>query len=75
MIQFDVGQSYGARLNRDAYQQIHLTVAKRTAKTITTTDGATMRVRVFDGAEFVMPEGRYSMAPTVSANSPTGISA
>jgi hypothetical protein len=44
-----------------------VTVAKRTAKTITTTAGKTLRVSVWQGVEQVKPWGTYSMAPIIDA--------
>ena len=46
---------------------ISVTVAKRTAKTITTAAGKTLRIAEYQGREFVKPWGSYSMAPVVSA--------
>jgi hypothetical protein len=45
-----------------------VTVAKRTAKTITTDAGKVLRVAEYDGAEYVKPWGSYSMAPIVWAS-------
>lgn len=46
---------------------ISVTVAKRTAKTITTDAGKVLRVAEYDGAEYVKPWGYYSMPPIVRA--------
>lgn len=66
--QFQTGKTYITRSACDHNCVISVTVAKRTAKTLTTTDGKTLRVGVYDGAEFVKPWGSYSMAPIVRAN-------
>jgi len=66
-MQFQPGKTYTARSICDHDCVIAVTVAKRTAKTITTTGGKTLRVGRFDGVEFVRPWGAYSMAPIVRA--------
>ena len=68
MSQFTVGKAYKTRSICDADCIISLTVAKRTAKTITTEKGKTLRVSLLDGIERVRPWGTYSMAPTISAD-------
>lgn len=65
--QFTIGRTYTARSACDHNCVIAVTVAKRTAKTITTKAGKTLRVSVYNGAEFVKPWGSYSMAPIVRA--------
>jgi hypothetical protein len=45
-----------------------LTVAKRTAKTITTAKGKVYRVSDYNGEEQVFPDGHYSMAQIIGAN-------
>jgi hypothetical protein len=67
MAQFQVGQTYKTRSICDYNCIYAITVAKRTAKTITTTSGKVLRVNVYQGAEEVMPMGRYSMAPRITA--------
>lgn len=64
---FEPGKTYTARSICDHNCVISVTVSKRTAKTITTKTGKTLRVAVYDGAEFVKPWGSYSMAPIVRA--------
>lgn len=61
------GKTYNTRSIADADCIFSITIAKRTAKTITTTDGKTLRIGVRDDAEFVKPLGSYSMAPTIRA--------
>lgn len=68
MIQFEAGKTYTTRSICDHDTIIRVTVAKRTAKTITTDEGKVLRVGDYDGVEHVMPWGRYSMAPMVRAN-------
>lgn len=67
MQKFQVGQTYATRSVCDHDCVIRVTVARRTAKTITTDGGKTLRVSEYDGAEQVKPWGSYSMAPIVSA--------
>ncbi len=64
---FTTGKTYTGRSACDHNCIFSLTVAKRTAKTITTTSGKTLRVGLYDGAEFVKPMGSYSMAPIIAA--------
>lgn len=64
---FEAGKTYTTRSACDHDCVISVTVAKRTAKTITTAAGKTLRVGMYDGAEFVKPWGTYSMAPIVTA--------
>lgn len=64
---FEAGKTYSTRSICDHDSIISLTIAKRTAKTVTTTTGKTLRIAIYDGAEYVMPWGRYSMAPSVRA--------
>lgn len=65
---FTVGATYATRSIGDHNCIIRVTVAKRTAKTITTTGGKTLRVSEYQGEEQVKPWGSYSMAPIVGAN-------
>lgn len=67
MNNFQAGKTYTTRSACDQNCIFSITVAKRTAKTITTTTGKSLRVGVYDGAEFVRPMGSYSMAPIISA--------
>ena len=65
---FEAGKTYTGRSVCDHDCIISVSVAKRTAKSIRTTEGKTLRIAVsFDGEEYVMPWGRYSMAPMVRA--------
>lgn len=67
MQKFNAGQTYKTRSICDHNTVISITVAKRTAKTITTTEGKTLRIAEYDGAEFVRPWGNYSMCPIINA--------
>lgn len=69
MKQFEQGQTYTTRSLCDHDCIYTITVAKRTTKTITTSEGQLLRVGVYQDAEYVMPKGRYSMAPTIRAGS------
>lgn len=68
MTKFEAGKTYATRSIADAGMVIAITVAKRTAKTITTTAGKVLRVSEWAGVEQVRPWGTYSMAPIVSAD-------
>lgn len=71
MTKFETGQTYQTRSICDADCIISITVAKRTASTITTTEGKTLRVignlSKLNNAETVRPWGNYSMAPAIHA--------
>lgn len=67
MSKFEAGKTYKGRSVCEADCIISITVAKRTAKTVTTSGGKTLRISERQGGEFVMPWGRYSMAPVISA--------
>ena len=65
---FQVGATYATRSICDHECVIRVTVASRTAKTIKTTEGKTLRISEYDGVELVKPWGSYSMAPIVGAD-------
>lgn len=65
---FEAGKTYFTRSICDHDHIINVKVAKRTAKTITTDKGKTLRVYVYDGVERVKPWGSYSMCPIVGAD-------
>lgn len=67
MATFETGKTYKARLASNADMVVEIVVAKRTPKTITTTEGKRLAVTVFDGIETVRPWGNYSLAPFVWA--------
>ena len=68
MTAFETGKTYATRSACDHNCIIRVTVASRTAKTIKTAEGKTLKVSVFDGVEQVKPWGSYSMAPIVGAD-------
>lgn len=68
MITFAVGTTYQTRSIGDHDCIISVTVAKRTAKTVTDTKGKTFRItHDYRGDEMIRPWGRYSMSPCLSA--------
>lgn len=67
MSKFQVGQTYTTRSACDYNCIFSITVAARTAKTIKTADGKTLRIAEYEGRETVKPEGSYSMAPVIRA--------
>lgn len=67
MAQFQIGKTYSTRSACDHNCIFSITVAARTAKTIKTTDGKTVRIGEYEGVETVKPLGSYSMAPTIRA--------
>ena len=68
MSKFEIGATYFGRFITDADSRIELTVAARTAKSIVTDAGKMLRIKERDGVEYVMPFGRYSMAPSINAD-------
>lgn len=66
---FEPGKTYSTRSVCDHNCIVAVTIAKRTAKTVTTTDGKTFRVRVslIGAEEMIKPWGSYSMAPIIGA--------
>ena len=68
MIEFTPGKTYATRSICDHDCIISATIAQRTAKTITTTDGKRFRLSTWNGVEQFKPWGSYSMAPILSAD-------
>lgn len=66
-MQFEPGKTYSTRSLCDHDCIISLTVESRTARTIRTVAGKTLRVSSYDGAEMVRPWGHYSMSPIIDA--------
>lgn len=64
---FEAGKTYWTRSVCDSECVITITVAKRTAKFLTTTEGKRLGISSWDGVEHVKPWGTYSMSPTISA--------
>lgn len=67
-MKFEAGKTYQTRSICDADMKITATIARRTAKTVTTTEGKTFRVSEYQGVEQFKPWGSYSMAPILSAD-------
>lgn len=64
---FEVGKTYTGRSVCDHNCIFSVTIASRTAKTVTTDKAEKFRVSAYDGAEFIKPCGSYSMAPVIRA--------
>lgn len=65
---FEPGATYWTRSIGDSDCIHRITVAKRTAKFLTTTDGKRLGVSVYDGVERVKPFGTYSMCAVIGAD-------
>jgi len=65
---FEPGKTYWTRSIGDADCIFRITVASRTAKTIKTSTGKTLRITPYDGRETVKPHGSYSMCPVIGAD-------
>jgi len=68
MTQFQVGKTYYTRSLCDHECIYRITVQGRTAKTLTTSEGKRLGIRIWNDVETVMPMGRYSMAPQIGAD-------
>ena len=68
-MKFQTGKTYSTRSICDHNCIFSITVVSRTAKTIKTTDGKTLRIKKWEGVEQVKPIGSYSMAPIIRAGS------
>ena len=73
MTKFQANTTYSTRSICDYDTIISVSIAKRTEKTVTDIDGKRYGIKVWDGVEQIMPWGRFSMAPTISADK--GVSA
>lgn len=71
MITFEAGKTYATRSICDHDAIIEISVATRTAKTLTTREGKRLGIGSHEGVEQVRPLGHYSMAPLVRANGAT----
>jgi len=67
MKNFQENKTYYARSVCDHECIFEITVAKRTAKTIATSEGKRLGITIYNGVERVFPEGKYSMAPIITA--------
>ena len=65
---FQPGLTYWTRSIGDSECIFRITVAKRTAKFLTTTDGRRLGISEYDGREQVKPNGTYSMCAIISAD-------
>lgn len=65
---FEVGRTYWTRSICD-WECIHrITITRRTAKTIRTACGKTLRISSWQGVEQVKPFGSYSMCAVIGAD-------
>lgn len=67
MTKFEAKKTYTTRSICDADMVISVTIASRTAKTVTDTNGKRFSIKERDGVETIKPWGSYSMAPTIRA--------
>jgi hypothetical protein len=68
---FEAGKTYSTRSLCDYDCIFRFSIVRRTAKTITFTyhgQEQTRGVRIRDGVERCLPLGRFSMAPTITAD-------
>ena len=75
MLKFEVGKTYEMRSPCMQDCVWTYTITRRTAQTVTITDGKETKtcriikqVSEWNGAETIHPLGRYSMAPSLSAD-------
>lgn len=70
-IKFETGKTYQTRFITDSDLRVKTTITKRTEKTVwfKTENGETgsKRVSEYNGSEFILPFGSYSMAPMCRA--------
>lgn len=64
---FEINKTYQTRSIGDHNCIFSITILDRTAKTVKTIEGKTLRVGTYEGVEFVRPMGNYSMAPIIRA--------
>lgn len=69
MTKFQVGKTYYSRSVCDYDCVWAHSIAKRTAKTVTLGNGKRCKIKInaFDGIEYILPLGNYSMAPMLRA--------
>ena len=69
MIKFEAGKTYFGRSIGDSEQITKITIAKRTASFVTTSEGKRLKVKpMYDGrCEYVNPDGVYSMCLMITA--------
>ena len=69
--QFKINTTYQTRSICDYECIFSYEVVKRTAKTVTLSNGKTCRISVRDGVEEIKPDGSYSMCPVIKADKET----
>ena len=73
MIKFETGKTYKTNFICSSDSWIHVTIIKRTEKTVTF-EGVMgegikrAKIKVYEGVEQFLPTGSYSMAPTMRAD-------
>lgn len=65
---FETGKTYSQRMICDHNCIVSITVAKRTAKFLTTTEGKRLGISIRDDVEQVYPDGHYSMCTCIGAD-------
>ena len=70
MKKFEINKTYFTRSVCDFDCMFKETIISRTEKTVKTASGKTLRVsdKYTPGIEQIWPEGKYSMAPAISAD-------
>lgn len=73
MVQFEIGKTYGCRSICDSDCIFSYTILGRTAKMVViyspiARKARKCKVREYDGAETIYPEGYYSMCPIIRAD-------
>ena len=66
-MKFETNKEYKTTSICDHTCVIAITVAKRTPKTIVTTEGKRFRIGMYEGVEYINPWGVYSMSPVIRA--------
>ena len=67
LIKFEEGKTYSTPSICDSECIFSVTVARRTDKSIFTSEGQRLKIHVYEGREQVKPYGNYSMAPIIDA--------
>lgn len=67
LIKFEEGKTYSTPSICDSDCIFSVTVARRTDKSIFTSEGKRLKIYVYEGREQVKPYGTYSMAPIIDA--------
>lgn len=73
MTTFEINKTYKMKFIGDSNLVVPVKVLKRTAKSVRVEfDGVqkTCRIKMFDGSEYILPDGNYSMAPRCRADKP-----